>query len=190
MADLKVLPPKPGFSEPAAPPIDFGPDASTTPKNAPKVNVENPPKSAASVFGKLGTNKKSRSPVRRLTREAGKDELSDLDRLASRYEWLSNITSLIHPRVSGALYEQRYTCATAWFELAENNDTVRRYILGFIEGGAWGGVIAAHAPILMAVIPEKTLEAFFLKGMGMFATKVEEDTDEAIFPNWEAEPQP
>src|SRR5690242_4999692 len=138
MMALNVLPPKPDFAEAStpAPPLDFGPDATHTPKTPPKppkVNQENPPKSTTSVFEKLGTNKKLRSPVRRLTREAPKDELSDLDRLAIRYEWLSNISKPFHPKFSTAVLEQRYACAESWFELAENNDKVRRWILAFIE---------------------------------------------------------
>ena len=47
-------------------------------------------------------------------------------------------------------------CADAWIRVAENNDAVRRVLLMFIEGGAYGALIAAHVPIIMAFMPEHT----------------------------------
>jgi hypothetical protein len=79
----------------------------------------------------------------------------------------------------------------AWFDLAENNDSVRRWVLAFIEGGAWGKVIGAHTPIFMAVIPESVLERFFLDVIGAFGKNVQPNEDEnlTVPPFWTAEPQ-
>jgi len=177
MADVKIGPARPATSpEFEAANGGFGPDFSRTPdkepppKDPPKVNQKNPPKAASSVFGKLGTNKRLRSPVRKLTREAASDnELSDLERLEGWYRTIGSFARPFHPKFATAMESQANECAVAWFGLAENNDSVRRWILACIEGGDWGKVIGAHAPIVMAVIPETVLEKFFLKGMGMFA---------------------
>lgn len=40
----------------------------------------------------------------------------------------------------------------AWDELARTNPRVRRVLLKMIAGGAWGQVIMAHAPMLLAII--------------------------------------
>lgn len=167
-------------------PDEYGPNFSHTPvddkpKDPPKTAQKNPPKPAESVFKRLGTNKKMRSPVRRLSREPAKDdELSDLERLEGWYHALGNMARPFHPKFAQALQLQATECAVAWFGLAENNDTVRRYILAFIEGGDWGKVFMAHAPIFMAVVPQSVLERFFLKGMGAFVgnlNNADDDTD-------------
>lgn len=44
------------------------------------------------------------------------------------------------------------TCARAWDELAKQNDAVRRILEGLVKTGAWGGVLAAHAPLMVAVV--------------------------------------
>lgn len=178
-------PPLPNMSNPDATP-DFGPDFTRTPeKEPPKVNQKNPPKSTGSVFGKLGQNRKVRSSVPRLTRERQRDdELSHFERLVNWYRAIGNMAEPFHPKFSTAMKAQAEDCANAWFELAETNDTVRRYILAMIEGGAWGKVIAAHTPIFMAVIPERVLTQMFMRGMGLFAKNVgdvsEEDAEEAL----------
>lgn len=165
-----------------APPVDFGPDPSNTPEKdaPPKPTTARAAKKVGT--GGLGMNKKTRSPVRKLTRDApSNEELSDLEKLTARYRGLAKMAQMFHPKFAQACDAQAEDCAQAWFELAENNDKVRRWILAVLEGGAWGGVIAAHTPLIMAVIPEATLNRFFLKGMGMFARNAEqsqEDTSE------------
>lgn len=42
-------------------------------------------------------------------------------------------------------------CAEALDNLAYENDAVRRVILRLIETSAWGGVVMAHSPIIMAI---------------------------------------
>lgn len=169
---LDIGPVRPSFKAADAPPLpqDFGPDFSQTPdkdKTPPKINQKNPPRSAKDTFKPLGQNKKLRSPVRRLTREAPNGETkSDFEMLVAWYHRLSTLSAMFHPKLSMALEAQAEDCADAWFDLAEKNDAVRRYILAMVEGGAWTKVIAAHTPILLAVIPEETLNRFFLKVMG------------------------
>jgi len=40
----------------------------------------------------------------------------------------------------------------AWEEVCRTNPRIRKFILRIIAGGAWGQLVMAHAPILMAVI--------------------------------------
>lgn len=67
-------------------------------------------------------------------------------------------------------------CAEAWMRVAENNDAVRRVLLMFIEGGAYGALIAAHIPIILAFMPEQTKR---MMG-GMFPPPNIPDTPEGI----------
>lgn len=41
--------------------------------------------------------------------------------------------------------------AHAWAELANENPTVRRFLMGMTYGGAWRGVIAATLPVVLAI---------------------------------------
>lgn len=40
----------------------------------------------------------------------------------------------------------------AWDEVARTNPRIRRFLLRAIAGGAWGQLVMAHAPIIMAII--------------------------------------
>jgi hypothetical protein len=40
----------------------------------------------------------------------------------------------------------------AWDELCKTNPRIRKFVLRCIAGGAWGQLVMAHAPILMAVL--------------------------------------
>lgn len=40
----------------------------------------------------------------------------------------------------------------AWEELAKTNPRIRRFLLKCLEGGAWGALLMAHAPIAMAIL--------------------------------------
>lgn len=177
----RVLPPPPFEAQkPATPlPVDFGPDVSVTPKTPPKVNQDKPPR--PSPLSQLGQNKKLRSPVRKLSREPAKEnELSDWDRLGGWYLRIAKIVRPLRPALSAAIEEQAEDCVNAWFDLAENNDKVRRWILGLIEGGDWGKVIAAHTPLFMAVLPERTIERIMLFGMELFQKHAQEDEGESF----------
>lgn len=41
--------------------------------------------------------------------------------------------------------------AHAWAELADENPTVRRFLMGMTYGGAWRGVVAATLPVVLAI---------------------------------------
>lgn len=51
-----------------------------------------------------------------------------------------------------AVIESAEDCGEAWDELARTNPRVRAFLMKLISGGAWGSVLFAHLPILMAII--------------------------------------
>jgi hypothetical protein len=56
------------------------------------------------------------------------------------------------PHCAMTIAQSGEDCAKAWDELAKNNLAVRRALQSLLATGAWSGVIAAHAPILVAVL--------------------------------------
>lgn len=121
----------------------------------------------------LGANKAARSPVRKLNE-------SDREKIEAIYGALAIVfvapTPMFNEDAANALAGQAKPSADAWFNLAENNDAVRRGILMFVEGGAWGALIAAHIPIIIAFMPEHTKRAF----AAMFTHADVPDTPEGL----------
>ena len=122
---------------------------------------------------KLGANKAPRSPVRKLT-------AADRDKIAGVYGALALVfvapTPMYNEDAAEAFAGSSEACADAWYTLAENNDSVRRVLLMFIEGGAWGALVAAHVPIVMAFMPEQTKRLM----AGMFARPEVPDSPEGL----------
>lgn len=54
--------------------------------------------------------------------------------------------------VAQSVISQAESCARAWDDLADKDESVRHALRLLCRGGAWGGVIAAHAPIILASI--------------------------------------
>ena len=49
------------------------------------------------------------------------------------------------------------TVGDAWETLARSNPRVRAFLLKLLAGGAWSGVFAVHAPVLMAVLMKDSI---------------------------------
>lgn len=49
------------------------------------------------------------------------------------------------------------TVGEAWEEIAKVNPRIRRVLLKLIEGGAWGSLFMAHAPILLAILTKESV---------------------------------
>lgn len=49
------------------------------------------------------------------------------------------------------------TVGEAWEEIARVNPRIRRILLKMIEGGAWGQLFMAHAPILLAILMKESI---------------------------------
>lgn len=143
------------FSSPIAQAVDdatnnFGPDHTKVPDSDP---LKRPKPKGKTPFS-LGANKKPRSGVRAMTDK-------DRDKVAQLYLAAAMGTMPFKPKVSQALATSADDCADAWVELAKENDSVRRILLMLIEGGAWGKLFAAHAPILMALLPDDAFANMF-----------------------------
>jgi hypothetical protein len=163
---------KPAFAEPSTadvPVQTVGPDFTQT-VNDPPVADPTPKRRRSFNIGNtsLGKNKKVRSDVRKLTE-------NDEKVLTAWYQRIGKMLQFIRPELGTAIINQSEDCAHSWCELADKNDKVRHAILAVIEGGEWGKVVGAHAPILLAALPEKAVERFMLKGMGMFAAFMSND---------------
>lgn len=55
------------------------------------------------------------------------------------------------PSCGRMIIENAEKCASALDELARTNPAVRRVLLSLVTTSAWGAVVMAHAPILMAI---------------------------------------
>ncbi len=75
------------------------------------------------------------------------------------YARTGKIVQVLDPDIGGAIIavtrkesDDDVTVGEAWEELAKTNPRIRAFLLQMIQGGAWGQLIMAHAPILLAVI--------------------------------------
>jgi hypothetical protein len=57
----------------------------------------------------------------------------------------------ISPAVGTAFVQNAQPCAESLDELARTNPAVRRVLMSLLTTGAWGKVIAAHFPIILAI---------------------------------------
>lgn len=128
---------------------DFGPDPSQV-NSEPESPLKRKPEPRKPPFN-LGANKKPRSGVRALTEK-------DKEKIAGLYVAAAMGTMPFKPEVAQALATAADDCADAWYDLAKENDSVRRILLLIIEGGAWGKVFAAHVPILLALLPKDAFQ--------------------------------
>lgn len=133
-----VVEDSPGFDEP------WGPDHTKTAGDEKEKSSSRKPKNP---FGKLGQNKQRASGVRQLVK-------ADREKIVSLYQYFAFGLMPFKPATAEAIADSAETCADAWFELAHDNDAVRKMILALVEGGAWGKVMIAHTPILLSLVPE------------------------------------
>jgi hypothetical protein len=71
--------------------------------------------------------------------------------LAQMYTGIGMAVMPFDPACGRVVIENAESCAAALDELAKTNPAVRRVLLSLVTTSAWGAVIMAHAPILMAV---------------------------------------
>lgn len=146
---------------------DFGPDHT---KTDPKPNFEEPKARKANGLS-LGDNAKPRSGVRQL-----RD--SDREWIADKYKTIGRFAKPFHANFAEAMELQSDICADAWMNVAAKNDKVRRQILAAIEGGAWGELMIAHSPIVMALLPERFLNRMLDRSMELFGAFLNRTSDE------------
>lgn len=135
-----------------APEPEFGPDPKATEEadKAEQSEEKGKKKRSIKIGDGLGNNKKRNSGVRALTNK-------DKEKLIGVYVTAGMFITPLKPDAGYAIGNSAEECANAWFELAETNDNVRKTVLMLVEGGAWGRVMAAHLPIIMALIPANAL---------------------------------
>jgi hypothetical protein len=63
--------------------------------------------------------------------------------------------------LGSALMLNAEKCANAWDELAQKNPSVRHTLRLLTQGGAWGKVVLAHAPIVAAVMAQSAMGKAF-----------------------------
>lgn len=71
--------------------------------------------------------------------------------LPGMYSTLGAFVCMVDVPCGTAIIESADDCAKSLIEVAKNNPKVANALLKLMEGGAWGGVIVAHAPIIMAI---------------------------------------
>ena len=68
------------------------------------------------------------------------------------YKRAGRLVKAMDKDIGVAIIESAEDCGEAWDELARTNPRIRRTLMKMISGGAWGSVIMAHLPILLAII--------------------------------------
>lgn len=133
------------------------------------------PPGVTKVFSKLGNNKKARGGPRPL-------KPTDLVKLEDYYQMMAFAVNPFKPQVADAIMAEvnipseieggegtvttrAHMCAESWYDLAQENDSVRRMLLGLIETGAWSKVLMANMPILLAALPDDFLMRMTMKFM-------------------------
>lgn len=73
------------------------------------------------------------------------------------YRRAGRIVKTMDADIGTAIIECAEDCGQAWDELARTNPEVRRVLMKLIGGGAWGSVIMAHLPIVLAVLMKERI---------------------------------
>lgn len=71
--------------------------------------------------------------------------------LAQMYAGVGMAVMPFDPSCGRVILENAETCAESLDELAKTNTAVRNLLISLVTTSAWGAVIMAHAPILMAI---------------------------------------
>ena len=66
----------------------------------------------------------------------------------------------------------------AWDEVARTNPRIRRFLLKMIAGGAWGQLLMAHAPILLAILLKDSIRRH-IPFMQLITAYLGDDGDQA-----------
>lgn len=88
--------------------------------------------------------------------------------LRELYTSIGAIMMPFDPICGTAVIQQAEPCAKSLDELAYQNDSVRHSLEFILATSAWGAVIAAHVPILLAIVMHHspTLQARMTTGFG------------------------
>lgn len=128
-----------------------------------EIDLSQPPVDIPQDFGKPDhTKSRERGPVRRV-RAAAKKAATEtetkpkakkgafVEPLEQIYTGFGITLMPFDQQCATTVVENAHRCAEAWDDLADKNDTIRKALTAFVETSAWGQLIFAHAPILLAV---------------------------------------
>lgn len=84
----------------------------------------------------------------------------------SLYARVGKFVRVWDPDLGGALIvmtrkesEDDVTVGEAWEELARTNPRIRAFLLRMIEGGAWGQLLMAHMPLVIAIMMKPSVSS-------------------------------
>lgn len=93
--------------------------------------------------------KKATPKTRTATRTATDKELTDA--LTQVYAGVGMALMTVDPTCANAVLSSAEKCAQSVVAVSKTNDAVRRALIALTATSAWGGVLIAHLPILLAV---------------------------------------
>lgn len=73
------------------------------------------------------------------------------------------------------------TVGEAWEELARVNPGIRGFLMKMVTGGAWGTLVMAHAPLLIALLMLEPVASRF--PLGRLLAAIADDNDDMIHPD-------
>jgi hypothetical protein len=134
------------FASLSAEPVDMGSPEFEPPKTEKRKWWESRPRSKK-------TSEKSGEKKPRRTAELKPMPRGGLKpALAQMYTGLGIAVMPFDPSCGRVIIENADKCAESLDELAKTNPAVRNVLISLVTTSAWGAVIMAHAPILMAVM--------------------------------------
>lgn len=107
------------------------------------------PKKAEERKAPPGTRKRTASKPRTVVPPSKPGQFTE--DLMAIYGAVALGISLKDPVCGMAIAQSAEKCAEAWDKMAQDNDAVRRVLFAITKTTAIGAVVAAHAPIIMAV---------------------------------------
>lgn len=112
------------------------------------------PRSARASQPRSDARRTEDSPPRRVTADDALPEYRPgilVKPLTDLYVAVGTMMLPVSSAVGTAFVQNAGTCAESLDELARTNPRVRAVLMGLLTTGAWGKVIAAHMPILLAI---------------------------------------
>lgn len=109
-------------------------------------------KTKRGLFGSKKEPKQERTPPpRSRPRAPAKKRGALVQPLTQLYTSVGALMIPFDPTCGSAIIANAENCARTLDDLAYQNDAVRRALTALVQTSVWGGVIAAHTPILLAI---------------------------------------
>lgn len=134
---------------------DLKEQAAQAPADGPPLDGDRPPDAKAGRRGRGKTAGEDKPPVKVIEWHEGQ-----ISRGVNKlYRKAGKIIKVMDPAVGAALVSitrkdepDDVTVGEAWEDLARTNPRIRKVLLKMIAGGAWGQLLMAHAPVLLALL--------------------------------------